>query len=256
MLEFLSLVQKILANYGHLFARGIGFTLLMAVVGTVIGLGIGILVGMYRVIPQQNIKSPALRLLYRVGRVLTTCYIEFFRSTPMMVQAMVLYFGVANYTGVKLNVLLAALLIITINTGAYMAEIVRSGIISIDPGQYEAAHSVGLSHTQTMFGIIMPQAVRNIMPTIGNEFIINMKDSCVLSIIGVSEVFYTAQTIGGAMFNVFPPMSIACAIYLVLTLLTTRLLHWLERRMDGDDSYEKYIDLDYSGSSYVTTKEN
>ncbi|MFM9413144.1 amino acid ABC transporter permease [Peptococcus simiae] len=244
-------ISNILANYGNWYLRGIGVTLLLAVVGTLVGLAIGMLVGMYRVIPIERQSNKVLVTLYKIGRFLTTCYIEFFRSTPMMVQAMFIYFGIAaGLFGVQLNVLTAGLLIITINTGAYMAEIVRSGIISVDKGQYEAAHSVGLSHWQTMKGIIMPQALRNILPTIGNEFIINMKDSCVLSIIGVTEIFYTSQTIGGAMFNVGPPFLIACVIYLVLTLVTTRILGLIERKMDGSDHYELMVDLD--GSAYMS----
>lgn len=252
-MDFILTIQKILTNYGHLFVHGIGITLLLAVVGTSVGLVIGMLVGMYRVIPVDNITNPVLCMLYKIGRFITTCYIELFRSTPMMVQAMILYFGVASILGIKMNVLIAGLFVITINTGAYMAEIVRSGIISVDSGQYEAAHSVGLSHWQTMKGIVMPQAVRNILPTIGNEFIINMKDSCVLSIIGVSEVFFTAQTVAGNIFDSFPPFIIASVIYLVLTLLTTRVLKAVEKRMDGADNYEKFIDLD--GNGYVTGKE-
>ncbi len=244
-------IPDILANYSEWYLRGIGVTLLLAVVGTLVGLLIGMLIGMYRVIPIERQSNRLLVVLYKIGRFLTTCYVEFFRSTPMMVQAMFIYFGIAaSLFGVKLNILTAGLLIITINTGAYMAEIVRSGIISVDDGQYEAAHSVGLSHWQTMKGIILPQALRNILPTIGNEFIINMKDSCVLSIIGVTEIFYTSQTIGGAMFNVGPPFLIASVIYLVLTLLTTRILALVQRKMDGSDHYELLVDLD--GSAYVS----
>lgn len=242
MQSFIDDILKIISNYGHLYARGIEVTILLAMVGTIVGTLIGILVGMYRVIPEKNIKNKLLLILYRFGRFFTTCYIELFRSTPMMVQAMIIYFGVATFTGYKLNPIVAGLFIITINTGAYMSEIVRSGIISIDIGQYEAAHSVGLTHWQTMKGIVMPQAIRNIMPGIGNEFIINMKDSCVLSVIGVSEVFYTSQTIAGAMFKTFPAFIIASIIYLILTLLTTFILKKIEAKMDGSDHYEIYIE--------------
>lgn len=239
-MEFFRIVYSLLEQYGELFLRGTGYTILLAIVGTIAGLLIGILVGMYRVIPIENQKKVFLRGIYKLGRFLTTCYIEVFRSTPMMVQAMVIFFGVGWFTGVRLNPMLTGLAIISINTGAYMAEIVRGGIISIDKGQYEAAHSVGLTHWQTMKGIVMPQALRNIMPPVGNEFVINMKDSCMLSVISVTELFVSTKTVAGATYQNFPAYFIAGVIYLVLCLVTTKILHKVENWMDGPDSYEMY----------------
>lgn len=160
----------------------------------------------------------------------------------MMVQAMVIYFGFIWITGVKLSPTPTGLVIISINTGAYMAEIVRAGINSIDKGQYEAAHSVGLSHGQAMRGIILPQALRNIIPAIGNEFIINMKDSCVLSVISVGELFFATKSVAGASFATFPAYFIAGVVYLVLTVVVSQLLKILEKRLDGPKNYELYAD--------------
>jgi putative lysine transport system permease protein len=241
-MSFFISVKKVLELYGDLLIHGVWITILLAVVGTSVGLVIGSLIGVYRTIPIERKESLFLRILYRIGYVLTTIYIEVFRSTPMMVQAMVIYFGFIWVTGVKLDPTPTGMVIISINTGAYMAEIVRGGIISIDKGQFEAAHSVGLTHSQTMKGIILPQAMRNIMPPVGNEFIINMKDSCVLSVISVSELFFTTKSAAGATFETFPAYFIAGVIYLILTIVVTRILRRIEKKMDGDKHYELYLD--------------
>ena len=112
------------------------------------------------------------------------CYVEFFRGTPMMVQAMFIYYGSAYLFNINMSMWFAAFFVVSINTGAYMAETVRGGILSIDEGQTEAAKAIGMTHVQTMMSVILPQALRNIMPQIGNNLIINIKDTCVLSIIG------------------------------------------------------------------------
>lgn len=241
-MSFFEAVQFILNQYGHLYLRGVQVTILLAVVGTLVGLVIGCLIGMYRVIPITKNTPLPLRILYHLGSALFRIYIEVFRSTPMMVQAMIFFYGAAWVTGLRLDPIRTGIVIISINTGAYMAEIVRGGIISVDGGQYEAAHSVGLTHWQTMGGIVMPQAIRNIMPTIGNEFIINMKDSCVLSVISVSELFFMTKSAAGTTFQTFPAYFIAGVIYLILTLITTMILRRIEKRMDGSDHYELYKD--------------
>ena len=118
-----------------------------------------------------------------------------------------------------------------------MAEIVRGGIISVDKGQTEGAMSIGMTHWQTMTSIVLPQAVRNIMPSIGNEFVVNIKDSSVLNVISVSELFFTAKSAAGTYLKYFEVFFIAGAIYLVLTFTVTRILRLIERRMDGPDTY-------------------
>ena len=132
----------------------------------------------------------------------------------------------------------AAILIVSINTGAYMAETVRGGILSIDEGQTEGAKAIGMTHVQTMGNVILPQALRNIMPQIGNNLIINIKDTCVLSIIGTVELFYTTKGVAGALYTYFESFTIAMVIYFVMTFTCSRLLRLLERKMDGPDNYD------------------
>ncbi len=126
---------------------------------------------------------------------------------------------------------------VSINTGAYMAEIARGGIVSIDKGQFEAAHSIGMTHAQTMINVILPQAIRNILPATGNEFVINIKDTSVLNVITVSELFFMTKSVKGAIYRSFEPFFITCVIYFVLTFTVTRILRAIERKMDGPSSY-------------------
>ena len=165
---------------------------------------------------------------------------EIFRGTPMMVQAMFIYYGLAQLFNIHLGTMEAALFIVSINTGAYMAETVRGGILSIDPGQTEGAKAIGMTHVQTMNAVILPQALRNIMPQIGNNLIINIKDTCVLSVIGTVELFFATKSVAGAMYTYFEAFTITMAIYFVLTFSCSRLLRLWESKMDGPDSYELY----------------
>ena len=144
----------------------------------------------------------------------------------MMAQAMFIYFGSAYLFNINMSMWFAAIFIVSINTGAYMAETVRGGILSIDPGQTEGAKAIGMTHVQTMINVILPQALRNIMPQIGNNLIINIKDTCVLSIIGTVELFY------------FESFTIAMVIYFIMTFTCSRILRVIERKMDGPDNYD------------------
>ena len=142
-----------------------------------------------------------------------------------------------QYLGLKMPNLVAAVLIVSVNTGAYMAEIIRGGIISVDVGQTEAARSIGMTHWQTMTSVVLPQAIRNIMPSIGNEFIVNIKDSSVLNVISVSELFFQSKSAAGTYYRYFEVFFVTAVIYLALTFSITRLLRWVERKMDGPDNY-------------------
>ncbi len=148
---------------------------------------IGLLVGIFRTLPLSE--NPVGRFLQRIVNGLLTIYIEVFRGTPMMVQAMVIFYGTALAFGVSMNRTLAAVLIVSINTGAYMSEIVRGGIFAVDDGQFEAAQAIGMTHWQTMIKVVLPQVMRNILPATGNEIIINIKDTAVLSVISVADLF-------------------------------------------------------------------
>ncbi len=239
-IDFFRKVIKVLTNYGDLIIDGVGVTILLAIVGTVVGFVIGLLIGIYKTIPIREDDPAVKRILYKIFNFILSAYIEIFRSTPMMVQAMVIFYGIASIFSITLDRLMAGMFIISINTGAYMAEIVRGGIISVDKGQFEATHSIGMTHFQSMLYVILPQAIRNILPATGNQLIINMKDSCVLSVIGVADLFFTMNSAAGALFTFFPAFFIAAVIYFVLCFSCTQLLRYLETRMDGSDTYTIY----------------
>ena len=227
--------KTILDQYGILFLRGTGTTLLLALVGTIVGTLIGLLIGVIRTMPVPENKGKYA--LQKVINWLLSAYIEVFRSTPMMVQAMVIYYGIALAFSIDLNRTVAALFIVSINTGAYMSEIVRGGIFSVDKGQFEAAQAIGMTHGQTMTKIVLPQVIRNIMPATGNEFVINIKDTSVLSVISVSDLFFQGNSAAGANYQFFQTFSIICVIYFILTFTVTRILRWLEKRIDGPEAY-------------------
>ena len=213
--------------------------MLIAVISTAVGCLIGFGVGIVQTTPADK-AHPVKYILMKLVRFLLDAYVEIFRGTPMMVQAMFIYYGLAQLFNIHLGTMEAALFIVSINTGAYMAETVRGGILSIDPGQTEGAKAIGMTHVQTMNAVILPQALRNIMPQIGNNLIINIKDTCVLSVIGTVELFFATKSVAGAMYTYFEAFTITMAIYFVLTFSCSRLLRLWESRMDGPDSYELY----------------
>jgi putative lysine transport system permease protein len=226
------------SNWGSELLEGAGVTMLIAITGTVVGLIIGLAIGVVRTIPTGPHDGTAFkRVCLRVASVVLSIYIEVFRGTPMMVQAMIIYFGGGQAFGWNLNPLESGLIIVSINTGAYMAEIVRGGIESVDPGQTEAGKALGLTHWQIMRGTVLPQAIRHIMPATGNEFVINIKDTSVLIVISVTELMFTGQTIAGQTYRPLETYLSIAAIYLVLTFVTTRLLRLIERRLSGPDTF-------------------
>lgn len=237
--NFWGWVVYLLQQYGPSFLRGAGTTMLIAVISTAVGCLIGFGVGIVQTMPADK-AHPVKYILMKLVRFLLDAYVEIFRGTPMMVQAMFIYYGLAQLFNIHLGTMEAALFIVSINTGAYMAETVRGGILSIDPGQTEGAKAIGMTHVQTMNAVILPQALRNIMPQIGNNLIINIKDTCVLSVIGTVELFFATKSVAGAMYTYFEAFTITMVIYFVLTFSCSRLLRLWESRMDGPDSYELY----------------
>lgn len=222
-------------QYGGMIMRGIGMTLLIALVGTIVGFFIGLLVGIVRTIPDPTTRGKRWGLNFI--KWLLSVYVEIFRGTPMMVQAAVIYYGIAQFWHLNLDRTIAALIIVSINTGAYLAEVIRGGIISTPEGQFEAASALGMTHNQRMWHIILPQAIRNCLPSITNEFIVNIKDTSVLSIISVSELFFVGTTIASQTFQFFPTYLMISAIYLVLTFTITRIFNFIERRLEGKKDY-------------------
>ena len=237
--NFWAWVVYLLQQYGPSFLRGAGTTMLIAVISTAVGCLIGFGVGIVQTTPADK-AHPVKYILMKLVRFLLDAYVEIFRGTPMMVQAMFIYYGLAQLFNIHLGTMEAALFIVSINTGAYMAETVRGGILSIDPGQTEGAKAIGMTHVQTMNAVILPQALRNIMPQIGNNLIINIKDTCVLSVIGTVELFFATKSVAGAMYTYFEAFTITMVIYFVLTFSCSRLLRLCESKMDGPDSYELY----------------
>lgn len=237
--DFWGRVIYLLQQYGPSFLRGAGTTMLIAVISTAVGCLIGFGVGIVQTTPADK-AHPVKYILMKLVRFLLDAYVEIFRGTPMMVQAMFIYYGLAQLFNIHLGTMEAALFIVSINTGAYMAETVRGGILSIDPGQTEGAKAIGMTHVQTMNAVILPQALRNIMPQIGNNLIINIKDTCVLSVIGTVELFFATKSVAGAMYTYFEAFTITMVIYFVLTFSCSRLLRLCESKMDGPDSYELY----------------
>ena len=236
MAKFFSEVVKILTEYHGFLLRGVGYTMLIALTGTIIGLAIGLITGIVRTIPKS--KNPLVRFLLKIVNAVISIYVEVFRGTPMMVQAMVIFWGYAFMNnGDTLPLIPAGIFIVSINTGAYMAEIVRGGIISIDKGQFEGAYSVGMTHWQTMLSVIVPQTMRNILPAISNEFVINIKDTSVLNVIGVTELYFFTAKISKMTWAIFETYMVACVIYFILTFTMTRILKFAERKIDGPSSY-------------------
>ncbi|MEA4890879.1 MAG: amino acid ABC transporter permease [Clostridiaceae bacterium] len=227
----------IIAKYGNLFLIGAGNTLLIALTGTLAGFIIGLGVAIIRTIPLKREGFTVRKILLKIVQFLLVAYIEIFRGTPMIVQAMVIYYGSMSLLGIDLAPITAGILIVSVNTGAYMSEIIRGGIESIDRGQAEAAQSIGMNHWQTMTQVILPQAVRNILPATGNEFIVNIKDTSVLNVIAVTELYYLSNSAAGTYFKFFEVFTVASVIYFIMTFSVTRVLRFIERKLDGPANY-------------------
>ena len=229
------------SKYHDMYLDGISNTLILAVVATAIGCIIGFVCGILQTIPYTKSDSIVKRFFLKLIRVLVRVYVEVFRGTPMILQAVFIFFGLPYFTDNAMqftNMWTVSILVVSINTGAYMAESVRGGIISVDPGQTEGAKAIGMNHFQTMLHVILPQALRNILPQIGNNFIINIKDTSVMFIIGFTEFFAAHKAVVGASYRYFPSAAIEMIGYLTMTLLASFLLRYIEKKMDGSSSYD------------------
>jgi len=235
---------RIWGKYSPMYLSGIKNTLILATAATVVGCIIGLVCGILNTIPYSKNDNIVKRFFLRLVRIVVRVYVEVFRGTPMVLQAVFIYYGIPyfSYGAVKFTgntgIWIAALLVVSINTGAYMAESVRGGIISIDPGQTEGAKAIGMTHFQTMLYVILPQALRNIMPQIGNNYIINIKDTSVMFVIGFLDFFAAHRNIVGINYLFFQSAAIEMIGYLTLTLTASLILRWVESRMDGSESYE------------------
>ena len=237
-------IGKLLVNYWPLYLSGIEKTIILALVATAIGCVIGLVCGILNTIPCRPQDKLWKRCLVRLIRGIVRVYVEVFRGTPMILQAVFIFYGLSYFTDGKIafkgleGIWEASIIVVSINTGAYMAESVRGGIISIDPGQTEGAKAIGMTHVQTMTSVILPQAFRNILPQIGNNFIINIKDTSVMFVIGFIEFFGQHRNIVGNNNMYFQSAAIEMIGYLTMTLIASFLLRRLEKWLDGSSSYE------------------
>lgn len=229
---FLVQVWTIFTNNWQQLLHGTGMTLLISILGTLIGTCIGLLIGVFRTAPKAE--NSVFLFLQKALAILINIYIEVFRGTPMIVQAMVIYYGSAQAFGLNLDRTMAAIFIVSINTGAYMSEIVRGGIFAVDKGQFEAATALGFTHRQTMQKIVLPQVIRNILPATGNEFVINIKDTSVLNVISVVELYFSGNTVATQTYQYFQTFTVIAIIYFILTFSVTRILRLIEKRLDTD----------------------
>ncbi|MBQ3999421.1 MAG: amino acid ABC transporter permease [Oscillospiraceae bacterium] len=234
-------ILYIFSKYGKVYLNGIFNTLVLSTTATIIGCVIGFICGVIDAVPIRENDPAWKKVLLRIIKALVRIYVEFFRGTPMILQAVFIFYGLPYFTMNRVqfsNIWTVSVLVVSINTGAYMAESVRGGIFSVDPGQTEGALAIGMTHFQAMMKVVLPQAARNIMPQIGNNFIVNIKDTSVMFIIGFSDFFSVHKMVSGAIFTYFPSATIEMVGYLILTLLFSAILRWAERRMDGSSSYE------------------
>ena len=237
-MNFFQRMWYILQRYSGSLLNGAATTMIIAIVCTLFGCIIGFAVGLVQTTEPKKGSGIIKKSLLKIVKWILDAYVEIFRGTPMMLQAAFIYYGMAQLFNINLSMWSAAILIVSINTGAYMAETVRGGILSIDKGQTEGAKAIGMNHVQTMMRVILPQALRNIMPQIGNNLIINIKDTCVLSIIGTVELFFTFKSISGALYTYFEAATVTMIIYFILTFTCSSILRWIENKMDGPANFD------------------
>jgi len=216
-------VVKLFVEYKYYYLIGIRTTLLISFLSLIIGTALGALLSLF--------KLSKVKIL----RAISTIYIEIVRGTPMMVQIALVYFGSYVIMGVNMDGFLAALIAVSLNSAAYVAEIIRSGIQSVDKGQREASKSLGLSDGQTMRYIILPQAIKNILPALGNEFVTLIKETAVASTIGVADLMYASKIVQSSSFQPFNPLIIVAIIYFIITFTLSQLIGLFERRLAHND---------------------
>jgi len=221
--DFIGGVIYILQNNYKLYIEGASFTLIIAISGTILGLFLALVIIVFRIQEKDSRDNKINIIMKRISVLLSSSYVEFFRGTPMMVQAAIFYYGLAM-AGVRIPIILAGIIVVTLNTAAYLTEVLRAGINAIDKGQMEAARSIGLSRGQAFIHVIFPQVIKNMVPAIGNELVVNIKDTAVLSVIGVSELFYMGKSIAGTHYRYTESFVLVALIYLILVLITTRIL--------------------------------
>ncbi len=217
-----------MADYYNFFINGTQITVFLAFFSVLFGIFIGIFLALFKLSSNKILKGFA------------TAYIEFIRGTPLLVQLFIIYYGLPmlgiefpdfSLMGQNVGDFMAGVVAMSINSGAYVAEIFRAGIQSVDKGQMEAARSLGMPYSLSMKKIILPQAFKNILPALGNEFITVIKESAIVSIIGIHDLMYNADTVRGNTYKPFEPLIVAALIYFILTFSLSKLVGLMERRL-------------------------
>lgn len=247
-------IITVLSKYHTSILLGIRTTVIIALIGTGCGFLLGLLVGGIKAVKLDLNASPVAKVLKKIIDVIINIYITVFRGTPMMVQAVFIYYAMLSI--IKWDNFTAACVVITINTGAYMAEIIRSGIQAVDVGQTEAARSLGMSNSQTMFSVVLPQAIKNAFPAIGNELIVNIKDTSVLMIISITELMFQSKSIAGSTYKYTAVYFIEAMIYLILTSVAALILNLIEKKMNSEVSVSVPMSsTEPNSASFIKTKE-
>lgn len=208
--------------------QGLSNTALIAIFGLLIGMIVGCLLAITKIIPKNGFLSKLLSKL-------TDVYVAIFRGTPMVVQLLIIHYVLFPAVGIQLPLLVEAILAFGLNSGAYVCEIMRGGILSVDGGQTEAGRALGLNYRQTMLRIVLPQAIKNVVPTLGNEFIALLKETSVVSFITVLDLTKAFQNMANSTYEYVIPYLVLAVIYLVLVLAVTGIIKLVERRMRASD---------------------
>ncbi|MDD4000578.1 MAG: ABC transporter permease subunit [Bacilli bacterium] len=241
--QFLDSMMYIVIDYADDFLKGIFMTLELALLGTLIGLFLGLILVVFRIMKVHPQDSEIIAFLKKLGVFLSKLYVNVFRGTPMIVQAVIIYYLLPSVLSDWLNIPISeidkvltisvsGIIIVSLNTTAYLTEVLRGGIEAVDSGQLEASRSLGMSYYQSMVNIVFPQAIKNSLPAICNEFIINIKDTSVLNVIGVAELFFVTNEAQFKYYRTYEPFIIVAIIYFVLTFTTSKLLGLLERKLN------------------------
>ncbi len=224
-----SFIEVFLEKNGYVkVIEGLENTLLIAVTGLIVGILIGTLIATVRVLPKYKV-------LPRILNAICSFYVALFRGTPMVVQLLIFYYVLFPLMGWNITGLQVSMLVFGLNSGAYISEIMRSGIQSVDPGQMEAGRAVGLSFGTSMMKIVIPQAVKNILPTLGNEFIVLIKETSVVSFVGAADLYVAFSYIGSNSYEFMVPYLVMALIYIILVLIISLFVRLMERSLGKSD---------------------
>lgn len=228
-LKLLTFWREFYTNGGYnMVLQGLQNTLIIAVLGLLIGSVIGTLIAAVRVMPKY-------KTLPKILNGICSVYVSFFRGTPMVVQLLVFYYVLFPLLGINMTSVMVSVMVFGLNSGAYISEIMRGGILSVDPGQMEGGRAMGLSFSATMLKIVIPQAVKNILPTMGNEFITLIKETSIVSFVGASDLYKAFNLMGTNTYEFMIPYLAMAIVYIVLVLLISLLIKLMERRLRKSD---------------------